>query len=150
MNTKPKHYLQTDPRWSKKPYRTSQEKSTIGGSGCGPTAAACIIETMTGKTFTPEDACNWSMAHGYKATGNGTYYAYFEPQFKEFGISCKMLNWTKTYGNPNRPRSPAPSGQNHPAPPPRSPRWPWWPPAWRPPPQNNRKSPAAGAFPRSA
>lgn len=103
MNIKPKHYLQTDPRWSKKPYRTSQEKSTIGGSGCGPTAAACIIETMTGKTFTPEDACNWSMAHGYKATGNGTYYAYFEPQFKEFGITCKMLNWTKTYGNPNHP-----------------------------------------------
>lgn len=103
MNIKPKHYLQTDPRWSSKPYRTSQEKSTVGGSGCGPTAAACIIETMTGKTFTPEDACNWSMAHGYKATGNGTYYAYFEPQFAEFGIVCKMLNWTKTYGNPNHP-----------------------------------------------
>ena len=30
-----------------------------------------LIETLTGKTFTPEDACNWSMAHGYKALGNG-------------------------------------------------------------------------------
>ena len=101
MNKKPVSYLQTDPRWKNKPYRVKGENATIGGSGCGPTAAAMLIETITGKKFTPEDACNWSMAHGYKALGNGTYYGYFKPQFAEFGIDCDMLNWTKTYGKPD-------------------------------------------------
>lgn len=101
MNKRPVSYLQTDPRWKNKPYRVKGENATIGGSGCGPTAAAMLIETITGKTFTPEDACNWSMAHGYKALNQGTYYAYFTPQFAEFGIDCQMLNWTNTYGKPN-------------------------------------------------
>ena len=101
MNKRPVSYLQTDPRWKNKPYRVKGENATIGGSGCGPTAAAMLIETITGKTFTPEDACNWSMAHGYKALNQGTYYAYFTPQFAEFGIDCQMLNWTNTYGKPD-------------------------------------------------
>lgn len=101
MNKRPVSYLQTDPRWKNKPYRVKGENATIGGSGCGPTAAAMLIETITGKTFTPEDACNWSMAHGYKALNQGTYYAYFTPQFAEFGINCQMLNWTNTYGKPD-------------------------------------------------
>lgn len=100
MNKKPVSYLQTDPRWKSKPYRVKGESATIGGSGCGPTAAAMIIETMTGKKYTPEDACNWSMAHGYKALGNGTYYAYFAPQFAAHGIKCWQLNWVKAYHNP--------------------------------------------------
>lgn len=101
MNKRPVSYLQTAPRWKNKPYRVKGENATIGGSGCGPTAAAMLIETITGKTFTPEDACNWSMAHGYKALNQGTYYAYFTPQFAEFGIDCQMLNWTNTYGKPD-------------------------------------------------
>lgn len=101
MNKRPVSYLQTDPRWKNKPYRVKGENATIGGSGCGPTAAAMLIETITGKTFTPEDACNWSMAHGYKALNQGTYYSYFTPQFAEFGIDCQMLNWTNTYGKPD-------------------------------------------------
>lgn len=103
MNKRPVSYLQTDSRWKAEPYRVSGEDSTIGGSGCGPTAAAMLIETITGKTFTPVDACKWSMAHGYKALNQGTYYAYFAPQFAEFGIDCQMLNWTNTYGKPDHP-----------------------------------------------
>lgn len=101
MNKRPVSYLQTDSRWKAEPYRVSGENSTIGNSGCGPTAAAMLIETITGKTFTPVDACNWSMAHGYKALNQGTYYAYFTPQFAEFGIDCQMLNWQNTYGKPD-------------------------------------------------
>lgn len=103
MNKKPVIYYQTDPRWKKLPYRVKGESATIGGSGCGPTAAAMLIETLTGKTFTPVDACNWSMKHGYKALNQGTYYAYFKPQFAAFGIECDMLNWTNTYGKPDHP-----------------------------------------------
>lgn len=101
MNKKPVSYLQTDARWKNKPYKTVGENTTIGHSGCGPTAAAMLIETITGQKFTPEDACNWSMANGYKALGNGTYYGYFKPQFAAHGIDCDMLNWVKTYGKPD-------------------------------------------------
>lgn len=101
MNKKPVSYFQTDARWKNKPYRVEGESATIGGSGCGPSCAAMLIETLTSKRFTPEDACNWSMKHGYKALNQGTYYSYFKPQFAEFGIDCDMLNWSNSYGNAN-------------------------------------------------
>lgn len=99
MNKKPVSYLQTDARWKNKPYRVKGENSTIGDSGCGPTAAAMLLSTLTGKTITPEDTCKWSVDHGYKALGNGTYYAYFAPQFAAYGIKCWQLNWVNAYHN---------------------------------------------------
>ena len=100
MNKRPVSYLQTDPRWKDLPYQVPGETATIGGSGCGPTAAAMLIETLTGQTFTPVDACRWSVEHGYKAKGQGTYYGYFAPQFAAFGIKCWQLSWTNVYHNP--------------------------------------------------
>ena len=100
MNRKPVSYLQTDPRWKNKPYRVKGESATIGSAGCGPTAAAMLMSTLTGKSITPEDTCKWSVDHGYKALGNGTYYAYFAPQFAAYGIKCWQLNWVNAYHNP--------------------------------------------------
>lgn len=101
MNKKPIEYMQTDPRWKSLPYRVPGESATIGGSGCGPTCAAMLIETLTGKTFTPIDACAWSKEHGYKALNQGTYYSYFVPQFAEHGIECTRLNTASVYGKPD-------------------------------------------------
>lgn len=101
MNKQPVTYLQKDPRWKDKPYRVPGESSTVGSAGCGPSCAAMVIETLSGRTFTPEDACRWSVEHGYKALKQGTYYSYFKPQLAAFGIQCDMLNWTNTYGKPN-------------------------------------------------
>ena len=100
MNKQPVSYLQKDPRWRDKPYQVPGEESTVGSAGCGPTCAAMLIETLTGKTFTPVDACRWSVEHGYKAKGQGTYYGYFAPQFAAFGIKCWQLSWTNVYHNP--------------------------------------------------
>ena len=100
MNKKPVSFLQTDKRWASKPYRVKGENSTIRDSGCGPTAAAMLLSTLTGKNITPEDTCKWSVDHGYKALGNGTYYAYFAPQFAAYGIKCWQLNWVNAYHNP--------------------------------------------------
>lgn len=100
MNKKPHSYMQTDPRWADRPYRVTGEDATIGGSGCGPTCAAMLITTMTGKPFDPVDACEWSMEHGYKALKQGTYYSYFTPQFKAHGIICTRLNTANVYGKP--------------------------------------------------
>lgn len=86
----PINYYQTDTKWASKPYRTSQEKTTIGSSGCGPTCAAMIINSIKGNGVTPVETCKWSVDHGYKATGQGTYWAYFVPQFKAYDITCKQ------------------------------------------------------------
>lgn len=100
MNKKPVSFLQTDKRWASKPYRVKGEKSTIGSSGCGPTAAAMLLSTLTGKNITPVETCAWSVEHGYKALNQGTYYGYFAPQFAAYGIKCWQLNWVNAYHNP--------------------------------------------------
>lgn len=99
MNKQPVYYMQTDSKWKNKDYSTKGEKTTIGASGCGPTCAAMLIETMTGKKFTPVDACAWALSKGYKAKNQGTYYSYFAPQFKAHGIECVRLNGANLYGN---------------------------------------------------
>lgn len=101
MNKQPILYMQTDPRWANKDYSAPGESTTIGKSGCGPTCAAMLVETLTGKTFTPADACAWALKKGYKAPNQGTYYSYFPPQFKAFGIDCQQLNSANIYGNAN-------------------------------------------------
>lgn len=103
MNKKPVSYLQIDSRWKNKPYRVPGEKSTIGSAGCGPTCAAMAIETLTGKTCTPVDTCAWSIAHGYKAKNQGTYYGYFAPQFAAYGIGCKQLLGSRILNKPAHP-----------------------------------------------
>ena len=101
MNKKPVLYLQTDPRWKNTDYSAPGESTTIGRAGCGPTCAAMLLTTLTGREITPEDTCAWALAHGYKAKGQGTYYAYFKPQFAAYGIGADQLSWTKTYGKPD-------------------------------------------------
>ena len=101
MNKRPVSYLQTDARWKSKPYRVTGEQSTIGSAGCGPTCAAMVISTLTGKTVTPVDTCDWSMKHGYKALNQGTYYSYFVPQLKAYGIQCKQMLGSRILNQPN-------------------------------------------------
>ena len=103
MNKKPVSYLQTDSRWAKKPYRVPGENSTIGSAGCGPSCAAMVISTLTGKTVTPVDTCDWSMKHGYKALNQGTYYSYFKPQMAAYGIDCQQLLSARILNKPNHP-----------------------------------------------
>ncbi len=100
MNRRPVSYKQTDTRWAKRPYRVNGESATIGGSGCGPTCAAMLIETLTGKTCTPVETCKWSVDHGYKALNQGTYHSYFVPQFEAYGIGCRRVNTASVYGKP--------------------------------------------------
>ena len=91
---RPVSYLQVDPKWSKLPYAAPGENATIGGSGCGPTAAAMVIATLKDPTVTPVTTCDWSMGKGYKCKGNGTYYSYFGPQGAAYGFSWEQINWS--------------------------------------------------------
>lgn len=102
MNKRPVSYKQYDPKWAYLSYNGPGETGkTIKSSGCGPTAAAMLISTLTNDKYTPADACEWSVKHGYKYPNQGTAFAYFAPQFKAFGIDCFQLSWTNVYGNPD-------------------------------------------------
>lgn len=93
----PIDYLQTDSRWKSKSYAAKGETSTIGSAGCGPTCAAMVIAALADPSVTPATTAAWSLAHGYKAYHQGTYYAYFEPQMAAYGIKCKQLNGSTVY-----------------------------------------------------
>ncbi|WP_295763518.1 C39 family peptidase [uncultured Oscillibacter sp.] len=102
-NKKPVYYCQSDPRWRDKPYRVKKETSTIGSAGCGPTCAAMAIATLKDGSVTPVTTCAWSMANGYKALGQGTYYSYFQPQMAAFGIECRQLLGGRILDQPEHP-----------------------------------------------
>lgn len=95
---KPVSYLQKDPRWKDHNYSAKGESKTIGSSGCGTTCAAMVIATLKESGVTPVTTSEWSMAHGYKALNQGTYYSYFVPQLSAYGILCKRLNTSNLYG----------------------------------------------------
>lgn len=91
--SRPKKYLQTDPRWAKNDYSAKEDGSTIGTAGCGPTAAAMVIATWKNHKVTPAVTAAWAREKGYKAPNQGTYYSYFAPQMAFYGIDCKQVNY---------------------------------------------------------
>ena len=103
MNTKPVSYLQTDPRWGSLDYSAKGEKTTIGASGCGPTALSMVLATWVDDNITPKNECAWALAHGSQTPHQGTYYGYFAAAAKRFGLTCKMLNGATIYGKASSP-----------------------------------------------
>ena len=92
--TQPVSYLQTDQRWANLDYSAKGETTTIGRSGCGPTAMAMVLATWVDESVNPKTECAWALAHGFKAPHQGTYYGYFEAAGRRYG-----LNYTNLYGN---------------------------------------------------
>lgn len=99
MNTQPVSYLQTDPRWGSLDYSAPGEKTTIRASGCGPTAMAMVLATWADPKVNPATECAWALAHGYKAPHQGTYYGYFVPAGKRYGLKVRQINAVNIYGN---------------------------------------------------
>ena len=103
MNKQPVSYLQTDPKWANISYSAKGESTTIGASGCGPTAMSMVLATWADKSITPKTECAWALAHGYKAPHQGTYYSYFVPAAKRYGLQCWQVNTANIYGNTKSP-----------------------------------------------
>ena len=99
MNEKPVSYLQTDARWKNVDYSAKGETTTIGASGCGPTAMAMVLATWCDPKVDPKTECAWALKNGYKAPHSGTYYGYFAPAGKRYGLTAYQVNYTNIYGN---------------------------------------------------
>lgn len=98
-NKQPVSYLQIDARWKYADYSTKGEKTTIGASGCGPTAMAMVLAEWADPKVTPLTECRWALAHGFKALKSGTYYSYFVPAARRYSLACTQLNSASIYGN---------------------------------------------------
>jgi hypothetical protein len=61
-------YSQYDPQWVNRPYGSS----TIGVSGCGPSAMAMIITALTGTSVTPAQTAKYAGDQGLYIPGEGS------------------------------------------------------------------------------
>lgn len=90
-------YKQYDSRWGKKYYRaTSAGRSTMGGTGCGPSACANVHQ-LTDPKVTPWTAAQWMMKNGYATNGSGTIHGGIKNYFLAMGLTCSWL--TERAGN---------------------------------------------------
>lgn len=89
---KPVSYLQTDARWAYNDYSVAgKEKTNIYVSGCAPTCAAMVIASLADRNVTPATCAKWSVEHGHKAVGAGTYNTFFVPMLAAYGIKATYL-----------------------------------------------------------
>lgn len=78
------YYNQTDERWGNEMYGRTH---TIAIAGCGPTALAMVVSSMTDTMINPKAMSDWSYANGYCAEGNGSYHALIPDGARHFGLS---------------------------------------------------------------
>jgi len=82
-------YNQNDPKWDKKPYGSTG--ATIGSSGCGPSAMAMIVSTLTGKSVTPLDTATYGAAHGTYVDGHGSSWTIQSIVGSHWGLTSVQL-----------------------------------------------------------
>ena len=76
------YYNQMDERYAKKPYGTDH----IGSSGCGPTAMAMVVSSLSGTIVDPVEMSRWSYENGYWCKGSGSYHALIPAAAKHWNL----------------------------------------------------------------
>lgn len=82
------YYNQTDSRWGSLPYGSVD---TIYYAGCGPTAMAIVVATLTSNKVTPPDVADWAAANGYCAPGDGSYHSLIPGAGAHYGLTVTGL-----------------------------------------------------------
>lgn len=80
------YYNQNDPEWKDKPFGGDP----IGPYGCGPTAMAVVVSSMTEKQTDPAQMSVWAYEHDYWCSGSGSYLTIVEGTSKAFGLDCVL------------------------------------------------------------
>lgn len=76
------YYNQLDERYTNRPYGTDN----IGGYGCGPTAMAIVVSSLTSDTVDPVEMAKWSYENGYWCSKSGSYHALIPAAAKAWGL----------------------------------------------------------------
>ncbi len=82
------YYNQTDSRWGNKMYGKT---GTIGEAGCGPTALAIAVASLTANKVTPEGVAQWSVKNGYRCEGNGSYHSLMTEGAAHYGLTVTPI-----------------------------------------------------------
>ena len=80
------YYNQMDSRWCNELYGKTQ---TIGYGGCGPTAMAIVVSTLTDTKINPKEMSDWAYEHGYCCEGNGSYRTLIPEGATAYGLSVE-------------------------------------------------------------
>lgn len=81
------YYDQTSERWAEVSYGTDD----LGGYGCGPTAMAMVISTLTEENIDPAQMAEYCVDHGYWAKKHGSYWSIVPGVAEDFGLTCTGL-----------------------------------------------------------
>lgn len=81
------YYNQTADRWSNEPYGSDK----IGGYGCGPTAMAMVVSTLTSTTVDPAQMARHCVDQGYWAKKHGSYRSIIAGVSEDYGLNCTPL-----------------------------------------------------------
>lgn len=80
-------YNQYDPAWKNKPYSTS----TIGDSGCGPSAMAMAITNLTGQKITPVETSEYAASIGMYIAGTGSSWDIVPKLAQHWGMTSEPV-----------------------------------------------------------
>ena len=78
-------YLQGDERWGNLKYGSDK----ISTHGCGPTAMAMVVSSMTDTLMLPQDMAQWAVEHGYWAKHSGSYHSIVIGTATAFGLQAE-------------------------------------------------------------
>ena len=81
------YFNQGEEPWASLPYGSS----TIKSAGCGPTALAIIISTLTGENVTPQMTAEYAMFHGLYVSGKGTSHSFPAMAAGHWGLSVERV-----------------------------------------------------------
>ena len=76
------YFNQLDERYAGKAYGTDN----IGGYGCGPTAMAIVVSSLTDDMVDPVEMAEWSYNNGYWCKSSGSYHALIPAAAQEWGL----------------------------------------------------------------
>ena len=64
---------------------------TISAKGCGPTALAIVVSTLTGNTVTPQTMADYAMVRGDYVSGKGTSHEFPTHAARHWGLSVERV-----------------------------------------------------------
>lgn len=76
------YYCQSEAPWADAPYGPDN----IGGYGCGPTAMAMVVSTLSDTIVDPIEMAQWAYEHGYCAPGSGSRHDLIPAAAQAFGL----------------------------------------------------------------
>ena len=82
------YFQQSAPPWDALPYGTDD----LGRYGCGPTAMAMVVNSMTAYETDPMQMAQWSVEHHHWAKRSGSYHSLVPDVCKAFGLRVYSIS----------------------------------------------------------